>query len=287
MAGVARRQCGALEEFVSVVLMYHALFEDGRSASIDAVDRPYAVSRSAFARQLDELAPGKIGLFDQTRESSPEIVITFDDGHASNLAIAAPMLLERELQAYFFITTDFIGQRPGFLGETELAELSRGPGLCIGSHGVSHRFFDDMSPSEARLELEQSRDQLTALTGSACCSLSFPGGRFNQQYISLLRQAGYRQWFGSELGIADGSTFDQDDKSPIDDRWLLSRQCKDRPVDRVAIRRGTQLPEFRRIISQEPAYFRRKKQISRVKSSVRRVLGNRLYHGLYKYVSRR
>lgn len=267
--------------------MYHALFEDGASASIDEEDRPYAVSRSDFTRQLDELAQKKVGLFDSNGSEFPELVISFDDGHESNLSMAAQLLAERGLAAYFFVTSDFIDQRAGFMSSSELAELSNKPGMCVGSHGVSHRFFDDLSASEARAELEQSRDKLADITGTACYSMSFPGGRFNRQTIDLLRETGFRQWFGSVVSIVGHSVFDQSLPAQADDRWSLAQQQADQPINRVAIRIGTQLEEFRKIINQDAAYFRRKKQTSQLKSAAQRILGNRLYHGLYQSVSRR
>ena len=41
---------------MSVVLMYHALFADRDASRVAPEDRPYAVARDAFARQLDAVA---------------------------------------------------------------------------------------------------------------------------------------------------------------------------------------------------------------------------------------
>lgn len=267
--------------------MYHALFADDDMSGIAVEDRPYAVSRTQFAHQLDALRDKKVGLIDSTMSDLPDIVVTFDDGHASNLSIAAPLLEERELSAYFFITSGYIDNRAGFMNCSELRELGQKSGMCIGSHGVSHRYFDDMSESEARAELEQSRSVLTEHSGSACCCFSFPGGRYNQKTISLARAAGYRQVFGSEINTIDKSAFNVSiDSEPLD-KCSLQHQSSSRPIERIAIRRNTQIDEYTRIIDQDPAYFRRKKRQSRVKATIRRALGNRLYHGIYKSISAR
>ena len=49
---------------------------------------------------------------------------------------AARLLEQHGWRGHFFIATDYIG-RPGFLTESQLAELAR-RGHCIGGHGVSH-----------------------------------------------------------------------------------------------------------------------------------------------------
>jgi len=229
------------------------------------------------------------------------------------LQLAAPLLQERQLSAYFFITSQFIGQRPHFMSADELRELSQLPGMCIGSHGMTHRFFDDMPVDESLAELTGSRQAIEAICGSACRSISFPGGRFSLSTLEQLAASGYTQWFGSEIGVVNASAFQgkselitpsinrdshyqqalvgivkpQAPVQALTDRWQLGRQCDPQPLERVAIRCSTQEDEFRRIISCDPAWFRRKHFNSQVKQITRRVLGNRLYHGLYKSISAR
>lgn len=296
---------------MSVVLMYHGIFPDHDFSAIDSDDLPYALSVSDFTQQLDLLAERRVGLY--AGHAAPEVVITFDDGHASALELAAPLLLERQLSAYFFITSDFIDQRRGFMSADELAALSRLPGMCIGSHGRTHRFFDDLSIEESLGELISSKSALEVICGARCDSISFPGGRFTQQTISQLAGAGYTQWFGSEIGLvssdrmqgtdssssetssleagrlggyeeaeARSKPYSGSDSGALEDRWQLTAQCDNQPLERVAIRRNTQLSEFRRIIGQETGYFRQKRRNSQVKHLIRNVIGNRLYHGLYK-----
>lgn len=272
--------------------MYHGLFPDDDTSTIDAEDLPYALSVSDFTRQLDLLAKHKVGLY--AVGQAPDIILSFDDGHVSNLSLAAPLLQERDLSAYFFITSNFIDQRKFFMSSAELSELSRMNGMCIGSHGMSHRFFDDLSREESLEELVGSRQKLEAICQSACQSISFPGGRFSPDTLRQLDDAGYTQWFGSEIGLVSPSRLDGGaasipvaDSDTLENRWRLRAQHALQPLERVAIRRNTQLDEFRRIIVQDPAYFRRKRLNSQVKLLARRVIGNRLYHGLYKSLSAR
>lgn len=272
---------------MSVVLMYHALYRGTDTSAIDQEDLPYAVSETEFAAQLDLLLGKNVGLFDASQ--SPDIVITFDDGHQSNLEIAAPLLQARGMSAYFFITSDFIDQRLGFMNGEQLHRLGQIPGMCIGSHGVSHRFFDDLSEEDTRAELVDSRAKLESITGRECRSISFPGGRYDEQTLHLLRAAGYRQWFGSEIGTVDAART-LDAKTALEeegDGFSLQAQLQQAPIDRVAVRRTTSLDEFARMIGPDEDYFRHHRRRSQVKFLMRRFLGNRLYHGLYKTLSAR
>lgn len=269
---------------MSIVLMYHALYRGSDTSSIDREDLPYAISEAQFVAQLERLAEKSVGAF--TGESQPDVVVTFDDGHKSNLDIAAPHLVRLNIPAYFFITTDFIDQRKGFMSNSDLRELAQIPGMIIGSHGVSHRFFSDLAVPAAKAELVDSKARLEQMTGAACRSMSFPGGRYSKQVLGMLGECGYLQWFGSDVGIIDplryfsGST--QACSTPGDGMWS---QNSISPLDRVAIRHSTQLDEFDRMVNPDPAYYRTHQRRSRVKKVLQRTLGNRLYHGLYKSFS--
>lgn len=269
---------------MSIVLMYHALYRGSDISSIDKEDLPYAVSEAQFVAQLERLAEKSVGVF--TGESQPDVVVTFDDGHKSNLEFAAPHLARLNIPAYFFVTTDFIDQRKGFMSNRDLRELAQIPGMIVGSHGVSHRFFSDLPVPAAKTELVNSKAILEQITGAACWSMSFPGGRYSKQVLAILGECGYLQWFGSDVGIIDPirefSSSTQAGTTPGDGIWSQGNMS---PLSRVAIRNSTQLDEFDRMVSPDPAYYRTHQRRSKAKKLLQRTLGNRLYHGLYKSFS--
>ncbi len=265
--------------------MYHSLYRGEDTTDIDAEDLPYAVSESNFIEQIDRIAKHRSGLFSENETA--DIVITFDDGHRSNLDIAVPLLVERGLTAYFFITTGFTDSRPGFMSSEEITSLSSVPGMVVGSHGVTHRFFNDMSENEAIAELVESKQALEKLTNHPCESMSFPGGRYNQKILRLMKSSGYSQWFGSDIGMVDPSECFV--KHPIAETpcHRILPMSGTRPINRVAIRRNTQLDEFERMISPDRHYYRSQVRKSQAKKVLQKTLGNRLYYGLYKSVSAR
>jgi peptidoglycan/xylan/chitin deacetylase (PgdA/CDA1 family) len=94
-----------------LVLIYHRVF-----ASVDTLlpDEPYA---ERFAADMDLLASlfNVLPLGEAVRRlqegSLPAraLCITFDDGYANNLTVAAPILISRNLPATVFVSTGFTG----------------------------------------------------------------------------------------------------------------------------------------------------------------------------------
>ncbi|MDO6459858.1 polysaccharide deacetylase family protein [Granulosicoccaceae sp. 1_MG-2023] len=247
-----------------IVLMYHGLYESDTDLqdAITTEDRPYAVARDTFRRQLAMIAE------ERRRMPDKEIVLTFDDGHISNRTMAMPDLQAAGMQGIFFITTGFMHERPHFCRADDVRALHEG-GMIVGSHGRTHQFLDaDMDEAQLREEFVRSRADLEQASGAAVCSLSFPGGRYCDKSLRLAREAGLRELHGSKPGI-----------NRTDDKG------EGEPLKRVAIRHTTSDDEFLRMIRGERAYYAKISAVQTAKHVLRKTLGNRLYHGLYKSVA--
>jgi len=99
----------------SLYLLYHEVRPSETAYS-------YAISTEMFGRHLNLYAL----LRNSTTGFVPEL--TFDDGHISNLELAAPMLAARGLTARFFITVGWTGKRPGYMGARVENSTGLGPG---------------------------------------------------------------------------------------------------------------------------------------------------------------
>ncbi len=251
---------------MSVVLMYHALYKDDDTSRISTEDLPYAVSEQNFIAQLDLIASKSVGVLENQYKSLPDIVLTFDDGHVSNFDIAMPLLAERGLSAYLFVTGNYV-DTPHFCTGEQLQAMAEA-GMVIGSHGMTHQFFDDFDDAQTERELRQSSEQLARQSKMPVQSISFPGGRYNENTLEKAKASGYAVLFGSGFGTV-----------------ALADLSGRKPLNRVAIRRHTSLKEFEKIVAADPVYYTLQKGKQHLKLLIKKALGNRLYHGLYKSVS--
>lgn len=250
---------------MSVVLMYHAIFSDqADKARVDIEDQPYAVSLSDFIEQMELVATMNHGIISDKSETLPDVIVTFDDGHVSNVEHALPVLRRLKLRAYFFVTTDFIAKRSHFCDWDDLGVLLNSD-MIVGSHGTSHRFFDDMTQVEMQQELSESKQVIEQQLGNNVHSISFPGGRYTSSVMSCARAQGYEQIYGSDFGQLSGSAA------------LLGQKA----IKRIPVRQSTSLSLFTKLVCEEPKLYAIEHIKTRGKQLVKRVLGNRIYHGLY------
>ena len=247
-----------------LVLMYHGIHESRTDHG--RFDPRYSLNPRQFAAQMHCLSElGVAGWLPVSGEAlvAPEapagrhmVLITFDDGDVSNVEKALPILQESGLTAVFFITRNFVGQR-GMISRAGIRELADA-GMVIGSHGLSHRFLNTLSPAALAIELSSSRDFLQQITGREVVLLSLPGGRGGQREIEAAHDAGYRSVFGSRPG-----------NNVVTPAGGL--------IDRVVITRKTDPVAFAQLVRwQGPAVWRQRARY-RLLGWPRRLLGDRGY----------
>jgi peptidoglycan/xylan/chitin deacetylase (PgdA/CDA1 family) len=165
-------------------------------------------------------------------------LITFDDGYASTLTAATPVLEEFGYPGVVFVPTAYVGGTNSFDAGVEpeericrwdeLRELAR-RGVSVQSHGVTHRAFLRLSREEIVKELRDSSATLEVELQSTVALFAFPYGDIGEHpdvTKELLRSAGYRAAFYSDGGVF-GVT-------PWADRYGLTR---------VAVVSGTNLTQ--------------------------------------------
>ena len=102
-------------------------------------------------------------ILDQVKGQS-HVLLTFDDGNASDFEIALPALLQRGLRATFFVCSGRLDQ-PTFLSRAQIREI-QSRGMQIGSHGIAHRSWRHLDQTRLHEEIEGSRRALEAVCGS-------------------------------------------------------------------------------------------------------------------------
>src|SRR5579863_7150357 len=164
------------------ILMYHAIRSASQSSLPQSASIEHAVEEQDFIVQLNtivEYGYQAIKLDDLDRAASyrKSLLITFDDGHESDFAIAAPELARRNLHAVFFIISSYIG-RPGYLTREQILDLQK-QGFEIGSHGLTHARLSQMSAADASYEIAESKKQLEDLLQEPIAGLAIPCGYYN------------------------------------------------------------------------------------------------------------
>jgi peptidoglycan/xylan/chitin deacetylase (PgdA/CDA1 family) len=136
--------------------------------------------------------------------SGPQIAITFDDGYADNLAVAAPILAARGLPFTVFVTADFVRKsRPGFLTPSGLRELAAVPKVRIGAHGATHVALSDCDDRQLGEELYSSKQYLEEMIGREVCTMAYPYGAADHRVRDAVAAAGYRLAASSYAQVND------------------------------------------------------------------------------------
>jgi peptidoglycan/xylan/chitin deacetylase (PgdA/CDA1 family) len=165
-----------------------------------------------------------IGQFEQMLDLAvgrDDVRITFDDGNASDVVIALPRLLERGLQAEFFVLAGLLG-RPDRLDADGVREL-RDAGMGIGSHGWAHRDWRRVDAVQADEEIDRAHDVLGEIIGQPVATVAIPFGSYDRHVLRRLRQAKVRRAYTSDGGRARSGSWLQPRNSlhkDIDAAWL-------------------------------------------------------------------
>lgn len=187
------------------ILLYHAI---GSPALGDSRGL-FSLHPDRFEQQMDELserhAGRVVGLDPDLRiASEPQIAITFDDGYADNLAVAAPILAARGLPFTVFVTADFVRKsRPGFLTPSGLCELAALPKVRIGAHGATHVALSACDDMQLREELHSSKQYLEEMIGREVCTMAYPYGAADRRVRDAVVAAGYRLAASSYAQVND------------------------------------------------------------------------------------
>ena len=229
----------AHEVRVIPVLLYHSV-SDRPSPAI----APFAIGPREFERHLELIADQGSetltvsGLIDTRMRGEPlparPVVITFDDGFADTLDVAAPRLWTRGMVATVYLTTGYLAggsgrwrpRAPGTMVPwTRIRELEAA-GLEVGAHTHCHPQLDVLPCHEATAEVRSSRILLETSLGHPVRSFAYPHG-----YASpWLRREVQRAGFDSACGVCEALSHTDDD------RWCIARLSvrATTPVEQVA-----------------------------------------------------
>lgn len=180
------------------VLMYHKF-----DYNVSADDHSMFVSADQFEDQIKEMLSagytpitfydlkcyldGKGGL------PPKPVIITTDDGYMNNYTIAYPILKKYDVQATYFITTEFIGTKTAsdhFTWE-QAREMEESGLIDIQSHTHSHALLNQLSEEEVNYQVSMSFGLIEQNLGKRDVSVfSYPQFRDSNKTRKLLKELG-------------------------------------------------------------------------------------------------
>ena len=156
------------------VFMYHGTGPAEEGANL-------IVSESALEEQINYLLDNGYtpiwfeDLWNVENIENP-VILTFDDGWRDNYTYLYPLAEKYQIKVTIFAVTSFLDRSGSHLTTEQLVEMSQSPYVMIESHTVNHEDLDSMTEEDQAYEMEESRLQITRLTGKEPCALSYPEG---------------------------------------------------------------------------------------------------------------
>jgi peptidoglycan/xylan/chitin deacetylase (PgdA/CDA1 family) len=181
-----------------LVLAYHAVAR----APFDGMAAEMVVTADALAEEVRRLQRLGRRFVPASQAAGDAAVLTFDDGWADALTVAAPLLAELGVPATFYVS-------PGLFGNTEDSGYSpEGRVLTVGeacelhalefelgAHSLHHPDLTSVDDDVLRAELEGSKSIIEDITGEECRTFAYPFGLHDARVRAAARAAGYELAF--------------------------------------------------------------------------------------------
>ncbi|MFC5550703.1 polysaccharide deacetylase family protein [Massilia aerilata] len=112
---------------------------------------------------------------------------SIDDGNPLDVKMAE-LLCKHGLNGTFFVPI-FNREGPPVLSKSQLLEMSAR--FEIGSHTHDHCYLKDMSLRDANEQIISGKCHLEDMVGHSIDGFCYPGGKFLQRHLSLVKAAGF------------------------------------------------------------------------------------------------
>jgi len=127
--------------------------------------------------------------------------------HLLSLTIDGRSEAVRQIRGWAGATVSYNARdTPRPMDHTELARLSASRLIEIGGHTVSHPDLAQLSPDLACIEIARGRADLMEWTGQSLDSFAYPYGRYSDQTVTHIREAGFSYAAWSRQGLATSSS---------------------------------------------------------------------------------
>ena len=200
-----KRQLGKLwfasQKGRKIILLYHSI---GTSK--------WAISNKIFNEQIDWLCDNcEILSLTELMNAKPnqniQVALTFDDGYEALSQYVAPKFSSKKINGTVYINTGWIAENQ-YHRKQSVAQLGHYPdesfltwyeiknlfsaGWEIGSHGVNHYNFTQVSEKLMQQELSLSKMHIEKKLNINCTHFAYPWGRYSKNVKQFARLIGYQ-----------------------------------------------------------------------------------------------
>lgn len=163
-----------------------------------------------------------------------DVCISFDDGNRSDVELALPALLERDMTATFFVLAGRL-DHSDYLDADDVRELAAA-GMTIGSHGLHHRDWRRLSDEQLAREILLSRRILEEVLGRPVTRAAVPFGSYDRRVLARARR-GYDRVFTSDGGPSRPDAWLQA-RTTVADDGVAPSAVTERPTAGEIVERG-------------------------------------------------
>ena len=158
-------------------------------------------------QELDDANNGKISLPEKT------ILVTFDDGYASNYEYIFPILKKYNVKVSIFVVTDKIGKEVDekkYLSWVQCREMQDSGLVEIFSHSKRHVFYDKLPVRQIRDDVIESYKIIEEKLGSKNLKVfAYPYGAYTKETVWTLKLNGMDMQV-YDLGMNYSNDFNKD-----------------------------------------------------------------------------
>lgn len=188
------------------ILMYHQI---DASPARGTPLRGLTVTPASFARQMGLLrllgyrgvSMTELEPYLRSEATGKVVGITFDDGYRNNLEHALPVLQRNGFTATCYaVSAPEVGHNAWdeSIGVPQKPLLTRAEirtwvqaGMDLGAHTRHHADLTRIDRSQAIDEIAGCKQELQDITGQEVRNFCYPYGRFTDEHVQLVKQAGY------------------------------------------------------------------------------------------------
>ena len=156
-----------------LVLAYHSVGQAPAPHVVPSMSRTVSELEADVARLRSEgrriVTAGELPADGEAVE--PLAALTFDDGWADALTVAAPALAALGVRGTFFVCPGLFGNRDATMSHAGRvltageARALHATGMELGAHSLTHPDLTELSDVALRAELEGSKEAVEAITG--------------------------------------------------------------------------------------------------------------------------